>query len=347
MKYLVIGPSWVGDMVMAQVPLVSVQQQDPEAVIDVLAPAWCAPLTSRMPQVRRLIPMPFGHGQLALGARRRFARELQGESYDRAIVLPGSFKSALIPFWARIPVRTGWRGEMRYGLINDMRRLDKARYVSMSQRYGALALPANEPLPARLPRPCLTVDDEAVVALRASLGLEDPGPVLALCPGVAGKSAKRWPAGHYGAVAAHYAARGWQVWVFGNAQDEKLVPEILASLSPEHQARVHMLIGRTRLEEAVDLLSCADAVVANDSGLMHIAAALSRPVVALYGPTSPHFAPPLTARHSVLRLDLACSPCCKRVCPLGHGRCMQDLEPAQVMEALDALCGSEPLAMPV
>ena len=324
---------------MAQVLLISLRQQDPEAEIDLLAPGWCAPLASRMAQVDRLIPMPFGRGEVKLAARYRFAVTLRAESYDRAIVLPNTLKSALIPFWAQIPVRTGWRGEIRYGLLNDLRRLHKQSHISMSQRYGALAYPEGESLPARLPSPSLTVDAEGVARLRTALKLKDSGPVLALCPGAAGGPAKRWPAVHYGAVASHLVARGWQVWVFGAKGEEGLAQELVTGLAPVARKNVSVLVGRTRLEDVVDLLSCADAVVANDSGLMHIAAALARPLVALYGPTSPQFAPPLTSQCRILRLPLECSPCGQKICPLGHGRCMWNLKPDRVIQALDGLAG--------
>ncbi len=139
MKILVIGPSWVGDMMMSQSLYRTLKAEYPSAEIDVMAPAWCRPLLARMPEVNQALAMPLGHGALALGERRRLGHALRANGYDRAYVLPNSFKSALVPFFANVPQRTGWRGEMRYGLLNDLRVLDKAAFPLMVQRYVALA----------------------------------------------------------------------------------------------------------------------------------------------------------------------------------------------------------------
>ena len=158
MKVLIVGPSWVGDMVMAQTLFVALKSRDPDAQIDVLAPEWSRPILERMPQVRKALAMPVGHGSLQLGVRRQLGRQLKSEKYDQAIVLPNSWKSALIPFFAGIPKRTGWRGEMRYALLNDIRLLNKARYPLMIERFIALAKEPGKALPDPLPRPDLVVD---------------------------------------------------------------------------------------------------------------------------------------------------------------------------------------------
>lgn len=339
MKILIVGPSWVGDMVMAQALFISLREQHPDCVIDVLAPDWCRALLERMPEVHAAVPLPIGHGELALGERRRIGKQLKAAAYDQAIVLPNSFKSALIPWFAGIKRRTGWRGEARGWLLNDCRRLDKAAYPLMVQRFVALAWPANTVLPDVLPRPALQVDPVAAAAARQRLGLATTRKVLALCPGAEFGPAKQWPARHYAAVAQALVQRGWQVWLLGSGKDATVAAEIREYLQADSRQHCHDLCGRTALGEAVDLLGEASLVVSNDSGLMHIAAALARPLVVLYGSTSAAFTPPLATRVRQLTLGLACSPCFKRECPLQHLDCLEKLEPTRVLAAIDELLG--------
>lgn len=335
-RILVIGPSWVGDMVMAQSLFRALRAQQPDAAINVLAPGWSLPILARMPEVRHGFDMPVGHGSLRLGTRRALGHQLRAEQYDQAIVLPNSLKSALIPWFARIPLRTGWRGEMRYGLLNDIRRLDKQRYPLMVQRFVALARPAGATLPEPLPRPALQVDEAARSALLQRHGL-GAAPFLALCPGAEFGPSKRWPERYYAEVAAACIERGWQVALFGSGNDRMVAENILQALPPRARDSVVNLAGATRLEEAIDLLSAATAVVSNDSGLMHVAAAVAVPLVVLYGSTSPAFTPPLAEQVEILRLEVDCGPCFQRDCPQGHHKCMEMLEPAQVLAALRRL----------
>ena len=337
MKYLVVGPSWVGDMVMAQSLFMTLKKQHPEASIDVLAPTWSRPLLDRMPEVSNSIDMPVGHGKLDIGLRRRVAAQLRQQGYDEAILLPNSLKSALIPWFAGIPTRTGWRGEMRFGLLNDIRLLDKKRYPLMVERFIALGLPACAALPEALPAPALQIAPDSLAQALADYELKTDRPVLALCPGAEFGPAKRWPEGHYAAVAKARAEAGWQVWLFGSEKDQPVAEDIRNSLPEALQSQCINLAGRTRLAEAVDLLSVADAVVSNDSGLMHIAAALERPLVVVYGSTSPQFTPPLNQNKAIISTGIECSPCFKRECPLGHLRCLKELMPEKVLEALDQL----------
>jgi len=329
---LVVGPAWVGDMVMAQSLFKVLRHQRPQAPIDVLAPAWTLPLLARMPEVRAGIEMPLGHGRLALGTRWRLGRRLRGR-YGQAIVLPNSWKSALVPWAARIPRRTGWRGEMRYGLLNDLRPLDKRRLTMTVQRFVALALPPNAPL-GEIPRPELVIEPDAVAAACRAHGLAyaSDEPLLALCPGAEYGPAKQWPANKYAELAAHHLARGWRVWLFGSEKDRPVCDNIAAQAEG-----CRNLAGRTTLAEALDLLSLADAVVTNDSGLMHVAAALDRPLVALYGSSDPSFTPPLNPRHVILSRRLPCSPCFERRCPLGHLRCLEEITVSQVVDALNGM----------
>lgn len=339
-RILIIGPSWVGDMVMAQTLFKVLRQQHPDCEIDVLAPQWSLPLLERMPEVRRGLSMPLGHGQLQLGARRRLGLDLRKQAYDQAILLPNSLKSAIVPFFADIPLRTGWRGEMRYGLLNDLRVLDKQQYPLMVERFVALACERGAMLPKPIPRPALQVNIESArtiyaekVLMQATTGQK----VLALCPGAEFGPAKRWPDKHYASLAASYLDRGWRVVLMGSAKDSEVAERIRHALPPTAHADCINLCGKTSLGQAIDILSQVDAVVSNDSGLMHIAAALQRPLVVVYGSTSPDFTPPLAEVVAIEKIPVDCGPCFKRECPLGHMKCLVDLEPVRVIASLDRL----------
>ena len=329
---LIIAPSWVGDMVMAQSLFKVLKAQDSERAIDVLAPGWTRVLLERMPEVREAIDMPLGHGELKLLTRRRLGIGLRAGHYQQVIVLPNSLKSALVPYWARIPLRTGYVGEMRQWLLNDCRRLDKQRLVMTVQRFVALALADGANLPDPLPAPALVTDHENGHAALQRLDLDpDKKPVLALCPGAEFGAAKKWPEAYYAAVAQEWLSQGWQVWLFGSVNDESVCDNINA----QAHGRCENLAGRTRLEDAIDLLAMASFVVSNDSGLMHIAAALQRPMVAVYGSSDPGFTPPLSETATVERLGLDCSPCFQRECPLGHLNCLNELQPARILAAME------------
>jgi len=331
-KILIIGPSWVGDMVMAQSLFIVLKQQQPDSLIDLLAPAWSLPLISRMPEVHSGIEMPVGHGQLNLKSRKQLAKKLQQKAYNQAIVLPNSAKSALIPFWAKIPHRIGWRGEMRYFLLNDLRPLNKQIFTQTVQRFVALAYPKSHLIPA-IPSPHLIVEPQNVIEAVEKYQLKTKKNILTLCPGAEFGEAKRWPTRYYAELAKIYIEKGWQVWLFGSAKDKMVCAEI----NQLNNNKIIDLSGKTALSEAIDLMSLSKAVVSNDSGLMHIAAALHLPVVAVYGSSDPNFTPPLNKQNKMLSLNLACSPCFQRQCPKGHLNCLNQLEVTRVTQALDEL----------
>jgi heptosyltransferase-2 len=333
MNILIVGPSWVGDMVMAQTLFQCLKQRHPDCQIDVLAPDWSRPILERMPEVRNALSFPLGHGALELGTRRRIGKSLAGQ-YDQAILLPNSLKSALVPFFAGIPKRTGWKGELRYGLLNDVRKLDKERYPLMIERFMALAYEPGAELPKPYPQPSLRIEPQSRDAALAKFGLSLDRPVLALCPGAEFGEAKKWPSEHYAKVAELKIREGWQVWLFGSKNDHPVGEAIRARLIPGLREEAHNLAGETSLAEAIDLLSCANAVASNDSGLMHVAAALNRPLVAIYGSTSPGFTPPLADQVEIVRLGIECSPCFDRTCRFGHYNCLRELKPRPVVEAL-------------
>lgn len=343
MKILVIGPSWVGDMVMSQSLYKIIKANHPESELHVMAPSFCCALLERMPEVDKAIVMPLGHGDLQLLARRKLAKNLASQQYDQAIVLPNSFKSALIPWFAGIAQRTGWKGELRYGLLNDLRG-NKRSFPLMVERYAALAYPkaqmnSHNDLP-NIAHPALHVDLVNQNKALEQLELNTRRPVLVLCPGAEFGPAKRWPEGYYAQVAQQHLDEGWQVWIFGSGKDVEVANTIREQVNQLTRSNCHVLAGKTSLHDAIDLMALASRVIANDSGLMHVAAALNRPLVAVYGSTSPLYTPPLAERVEIVHTDIACRPCFKRTCKYGHLKCLVDLAPEQVMAACHKLTQS-------
>lgn len=319
-------------MVMAQSLFMRLKQLNPGAAIDVLAPGWSLPLIARMPEVRAGIDMPLGHGRLGLGERRRIGLALRRHGYTRAIVLPGSWKSALVPFFARIPRRSGWRGEMRFGLLNDLRVLDRTVLDTTVRQFVALAEDAAPSTVPPVPPPRLRVDPDQALRRVRELKLSE-GPALALMPGAEYGPAKQWPAAHFAAVARLAGAEGRQSWIFGSAKERALGDAIVA----ESQGQAVNLCGQTSLPDVVDLVARSGAAVSNDSGLMHVAAASGAAVAAVYGSSDPRHTPPLTPRAAVHWLHLSCSPCFQRTCPLTHYHCLRQIAPETVHGSLAPL----------
>ncbi len=345
---LLVAPQWIGDAVMAQ-PLVALLAARGERVT-ALALASVAPVLRAMPGIERVLETPFAHGRLDLDARRALARELRGAGFARAYVLGNNLKSRLVPWLARIPLRVGWRGEaagallthalreppaphhgqLRGGQRGDMR----AHYAALAQELSAPVLGAQQTarLPGELPQPVLRVDDARAREVAAGLGL--PAGFVALCPGAEYGPAKQWPAEHFAELAGLALAEGRPVAIVGSARERAFAQAILDGLRAGRKLDgtragppLMDLCGRTSMEQAVDLLAVAAGVVSNDSGLMHVAAALGRPTVGLYGSTDPRHTPPAAHRSATLWLHLPCSPCFQRDCPLGHLNCLRALDP--------------------
>lgn len=328
-RILVVGPSWVGDMVMAQSLFQTLKARQPDCTIAVLAPAWSQPILARMAEVDEAIALDVGHGEFGWQARRRVARRLKGR-FERAIVLPRSWKSALVPFLAGIPQRVGFTGEQRLILLTERRKLDKSVLDQTVKRFVSLGLSADE---ARrgdfaIPYPQLMVDADNLAALKAEHGL-GARPAIGMMPGAEYGPAKQWPLAHFRALAERLIGEGREVWVLGGPKDSEAAETITAELS-----HAHNLCGKTRLADAVDLLADCRQVVTNDSGLMHVAAAVGTRVQAIYGSSSPLYTPPLTDNAGIHTLALTCSPCFARRCPLGHTNCLTQLVPERLLLAL-------------
>jgi heptosyltransferase-2 len=316
-RILVVAPNWIGDALMAQPLLARLREKVPDAELDMIAPEWVAAVARRMPEVREVISAPLRHGALQLRERWALGRALRQRRYDRAIVLPNSWKSALVPFFAGIPVRSGYVGESRYGLLNLLHRSDSA---PMRLHYARLAeAPGTDPAQP-LPQPRLRADPAAAAAAARRHGIHSPYAVL--CPGAEYGPAKRWP--YFRELAQRLDI---EVVLLGSAKDAEAARGI--------QGR--NLIGETTLDEAIDLVAGAQFVVSNDSGLMHVAAALERPQVALFGSSSPRHTPPQSPAARVLWLGIECSPCFQRECPLGHFRCMRDIPVERVLSEIHSI----------
>ena len=325
-------------MVLAQSLFKILKLQHPDCIIDVAAPAWTLPLIARMPEVNHGIALPFKHGQFALFERIKFGKSLRLKAYTQAIILTNSFKSAILPYAANIPQRTSFLGEMRYGLLNDIRSLDKTMLPRTVDRFVTLGLPAGANIPQHLPNPTLITNKENAAEALKVLGLEVPrNKVLGLCPGAEYGPSKRWPTEHFAVLAQNLITQNSnnQIILLGSKSDHALAQEITSRAKPAD--KIHNWCGDTSLDEAIALIGMSKAVVSNDSGLMHVAAALQIPQVAIFGSSDPAHTPPLSDRAKIIWLNMTCSPCHKRVCPLGHLRCLKDILPEQVLATLNTL----------
>jgi heptosyltransferase-2 len=334
-KILVMGPAWVGDMVLAQSLFKTLKANSPDCNIDVAAPAWTLPLLERMPEVSGKIALPFKHGELAFWKRIAFGKSLKNAGYTQSIILTNSLKSAILPFAAGIPTRTSFLGEMRYGLVNDIRPLDKTKLKKTVERFVTLGLKKNEALPNSIPIPALNASPEGSWILAYKHGvLNNQTKILGLCPGAEYGEAKRWPAEYYAEVANHILEKGWQVMLFGSDKD---IP-VTTQINVLTQNRCVDLGGKTKLGEAIDLMSLCDTIVSNDSGLMHVAAALVSPedthkkLIAIFGSSDPFHTPPMNVNAVIEYLGLECSPCFERTCPLTHLNCLKQITPTKIIQ---------------
>lgn len=331
MKILIVAPAWLGDMVMAQPLLQVLKRRQPGVELAILAPRSTLAITELMPEISTRYVIEEGHGQFSIRKRWQLACEIRQQHFDIAYVLPNSWKSALIPWLARIPQRVGWKGECRYGLLNNLRH-PVQQFPLMVERYTALAYPTGEFQAGDIfPYPRLMVPAQLKQDVLEKFSIVRDRKILIISPGAAFGPAKRWPAQYFAEVATAKIEAGWQVWMIGAKADLDIAHTIF-----ELEPRIHHFVAKTSLLEMTALLALSDQVLTNDSGPMHIAASLDKPLVAIFGSSSTGFTPPLSKKSTVLERDnLACRPCFQRVCPFGHYACLTEIKPAQVLKALE------------
>jgi heptosyltransferase-2 len=340
---LIIAPNWIGDAVMTQPLLAALKDQYPESSIDVLASTWVAPIYRACSEVNHVIEAKFEHKQLQWGLRKKLAAEIAAKKYQACFVLPNSLKSAIIPWLANIPFRIGYRGELRFGLINlALNNPSKVNRPPMVEHYLALStLLDEEKISSSVQNisPKLNVSNSAKESVKTKLSAAniDPNTIYVVCPGAEYGPTKRWPTSHFSDLAQRLIASqaNNQVILLGSKGDNTLAQEIIAK--SKQSTRIHNWCGATSLDEAIALIGMSKAVISNDSGLMHIAAALKTPQVAIFGSSDPAHTPPLSDKAKVIFLNLPCSPCHKRECPLGHLNCLNNILPEQVFATLNAL----------
>ena len=337
-RLLIVSPGWLGDVILTHSLLQHLKKERLRRCIDVLSMPAFVPIFSRMPEVRRVIPAPVTHGKLDLKARYRMGRRLRTEGYSQAIILSNSYKSALIPYWAHITRRTGWLGEQRYGIINDIRPNLK-NHARLADKFVALGLAKNEDLSSPIDWPILlpNTNNLSTVLSEHGLTIMQGSPLLVLCPGARFGGAKQWWPEHFASVANAYLKIGWQVWLMGSAEDRGMASRMTGLT----QGRAFNLAGKTTLDEAIDFMSLADLVISNDSGLMHMAAALDRPLIAIYGSSSTTYTPPLAKQAVSLYSAINCRPCFQRECPFKHRQCMSDITPDEVLSRAKLLLESQ------
>ncbi|MGP1939482.1 MAG: lipopolysaccharide heptosyltransferase II [Arsenophonus sp. ET-DL9-MAG3] len=344
MNILIIGPSWIGDMMMSQSLYRTLKILHTDVKIDVIAPDWCLPLLKKMPEINQAILMPLCHGRLAISTRRQLGIDLRAKHYDQAYILPNSFKSALVPFFSKIPIRTGWRGEMRYWVLNDIRILDKSAFPKMVQRYVVLAYKNNiinkaDEIPKPILWPKLSVTETEIIKSKHVLHIQKNLSIIGFCPGAELGLIKQWPSYHYAKLAQLLFTTGnCQILILGSQKDYYIGEDIRRLISVNYQQYCFNLAGKTTLEQAINVLAACKAIVTNDSGLMHIAAALNRPLVALYGPTSPDFTPPLSNQIEIIRLIATTYHKIKKSdVKNGYHKSLIDIKPEYVISILSNL----------
>lgn len=331
-KILIVAPSWVGDMVMGQTLLKQLKTQygNDQVLIDILVNDWAKDVAKRMPEVNDVLINPFKHGEFGLFKRIKLGLLLKKRKYDQAFVLPNSLKSAVIPFFAGISKRTGFVGEMRYGLLNDYYKLDKLALPLMIDRFCALANRGKKLINPSFPQFVTSVQRQS--ELQQQLGLLSGKPIVCLCPAAEYGPAKRWPASYFAALADKLQTHGYQVWLMGSNKDTEITHSIMNYATNKNS--LYDLAGQTNLVDVIDLLACAKTVVSNDSGLMHIACAVNVPVVAIYGSSSPNFTPPLNNQTTILQTKIECSPCFERTCKFAHYKCLTEISIDRVFDAV-------------
>ena len=342
-RILIIAPNWIGDAVMSQPLWANLKACFPQSTIDVLASPWVAPIYRACSEVNDVLEIAIEHKRLQWNLRKSVAQKLQEKQYGVCFVLPNSLKSALIPWLANIPFRMGYRGELRYGLINfALPNPSKTNRPPMVEHYLALSslLEPNIPTPETISRtPQLNVSPFAQKSIRAKLAADSihENAIYVFCPGAEYGPTKRWPTKHFAVLANTVltADPTAHIILLGSKTDHLLGEEVL--IGTNHSQHIHNWCGATSLDEAIALIAACKILVSNDSGLMHIGAALKIPQVAIFGSSDPHHTPPLSTRAKIISLNMPCSPCHKRECPLGHLQCLNNILPQDVFHSIQSL----------
>ena len=339
---LIIAPNWIGDAVSTQPLLANLKVLYPNSKIDILASNWVASVYRACSEVHEVIEAKFEHKKLQWNLRKQLAKVIEAKNYQACFVLPNSFKSALIPWLANIPFRIGYRGELRFGLINlALNNPSKVNRPPMVEHYLALSqlLKDDESIPLDRLVPKLNVSGAAKQQVEQKLqGAKiNSDSIYTICPGAEYGPSKRWPIEYFAVLAQQLIKQNSnnQIILLGSKSDHSLAQEITSQ--GQQASNIHNWCGNTSLDEAIALIGMSKTVVSNDSGLMHIAAALQIPQVAIFGSSDPAHTPPLSDRAKIIWLNISCSPCYKRVCPLGHLRCLKDILPEQVLATLNTL----------
>lgn len=335
MKILIVMPSWIGDAIMSQPLLTRLRAKYPDARIDALATPWVEPVVLRMPEIDSVISSPLKHKQLNWKGIKTAAKELSKTQYDQVFVLPNSFKSALIPWLAKIPVRKGFLGECRWGLINNVMRPDPKKTGLLVARYLMLAdeKPHHPAANDAFFPPKLKSSLENQTAVLSAFNLNDGKKNILFCPGAEYGPAKQWPVEHFAMLAKSLAELGVRVVILGTQKDVGLGETIQTQAGLNEKECVN-LCGKTSLDQAIDLIAASDGVVCNDSGLMHVASAVGAKLIAIYGSSAPSYTPPLSDNATVLQEKTECSPCFQRQCKYGHYNCLKNITPNRVLSLL-------------
>ena len=337
MKILIVGPSWVGDAVMAQSLYKMIKGSSPLSSIDVLAPEWALGVLNRMDEIDDLIVLPFGHGDIRIRDRIDFGKSLRDRSYDQAIILTNSLKSSLIPYVARIPKRTGWLGEMRYGFINDVRKVNQEKHKLLIEKFSCLSVKPLVGDSNEIPWPSLSIDLPNLSKLLSKFSFNEVGKSIAICPGAEFGPSKRWPAKYYAEIVRYYLTNNWQVFILGSKNDLPVAKEIEDHISCTEKDSFINFTGQTSIQDAVDILSTCDLVLTNDSGLMHIAAAVNVRLLALYGPTSPEFTPPLSKKAKIIKKTEGFKKIRRGDLKDGYHQSLTMIKPEEVINRLSSL----------
>ena len=325
-KTLIIGPNWLGDIILSIPLLKSLRSKGHH--ITYMAPKSYQPIINKIKEIDLFIPTSFTSGKLEFRKRRVLGHSLR-QTFDQSYILPNSWKSAHIAYAAKIPHRAGFLGEVRWGMLTHIHRKPLDPLISTAQKF--LSLSGASLTPEYYPQ--LQINNEQQQKLINTYGLNPHKKILALCPGAIFGPSKRWPLYHFISLTTFFPTHEWDIYLFGGPLEKNLADEFSSRCPREF----YNFVGKLSLDEMTDLLSLASVSVTNDSGLLHVSAALNLKIVALYGSTHPKIAPPLCKHHRIHYLNLPCQPCKKRICPLSHLKCLHDVTAEEVYQSIEQL----------